>query len=263
MDSVATGAARDVLRRGGNAVDAAVAAAAVLGVTEPFSCGIGGGGFMVIRTPRGKVTTIDSREKAPAAMRPDSFFENGAPLAFADARYSGLSGGVPGTVAGWETALRKYGSWSFARVLRPAIDVARDGFVIDKTFYEQAQDNAGYFDDIRASEALYLDPDGTAHDAGDRAAQPRSRARRTSASPGTAPRASTAGRSPLRWRAPSQRPAADARRRPHVAAGADDGARRAGVHRARAQAHARAATAASTSSAWVRRRRAARPSARR
>jgi gamma-glutamyltranspeptidase/glutathione hydrolase len=165
-DSVATSAAIDVLRRGGRAVDAAVAAAAVLGVTEPFSSGIGGGGFMVIRTPRGEVTTIDSREKAPAAMRPDSFFENGKPLAFNDARYSGLSGGVPGTVAGWDRALRSYGSWSLRRALQPAIAVAREGFVIDKTFNEQAQDNAAYFDDIAASKALYLDPDGTAHDVG-------------------------------------------------------------------------------------------------
>ncbi len=132
VDSVATGAARDVLRKGGNAVDAAVAAAAVLGVTEPYSSGIGGGGFMLIRRPNGKVTTIDSRETAPRAMRGDSFIENGASLAFSDARYSGLSAGVPGTVAGWSKALKRYGTWNFKRALAPAIDVAREGFVVDR-----------------------------------------------------------------------------------------------------------------------------------
>src|SRR5919107_5919279 len=95
VDSVATSAAIRVLKRGGNAVDAAVAAAAVLGVTEPFSAGVGGGGFMVIRTPDGDVTTIDSREESPAAMEPDSFYPAGD--SFAKARYSGLSAGVPGT----------------------------------------------------------------------------------------------------------------------------------------------------------------------
>ena len=166
VDSVATTAATDVLRRGGNAVDATVAAAAVLGVTEPFSCGIGGGGFMVIRTPKGKVTTIDSREESPAAMEPDSFFENGAPLGFNDARYSGLSAGVPGTVAGWDDALRKYGSWSMKRALAPAIDVARDGFVVDETFSAQTRPNIPWFDDIPSTAAIYLDPDGTERDPG-------------------------------------------------------------------------------------------------
>ena len=166
VDSVATGAATDVLRAGGNAVDAAVAAAAVLGVTEPFSAGIGGGGFMLIRKPNGKVTTIDSREKSPAAMREDTFIENGKPLTFDEARYSGLSVGVPGTVKGWDRALRRYGTWSLRRALRPGIRVARRGFVIDRTFNEQAQANAAYFDDIRSTAKLYLDPDGTARDVG-------------------------------------------------------------------------------------------------
>ena len=112
VERLATDAAIEALRQGGNAVDAAVTAAAVLGVTEPFSAGIGGGGFMVIhRATDGLVTTIDHRETAPAAMGPASFLEQGQPLAFNDARYSGLSAGVPGTVAGWATALDRYGTF--------------------------------------------------------------------------------------------------------------------------------------------------------
>jgi gamma-glutamyltranspeptidase/glutathione hydrolase len=80
VETLATHTAIDTLKAGGNAVDAAVAAAGVLGVTEPFSCGIGGGGFMVIRTASGKVTTIDGREKATEAMTPTSFWESGVPL---------------------------------------------------------------------------------------------------------------------------------------------------------------------------------------
>src|SRR5918993_532318 len=166
VDLLATSAAVEALRDGANAIDAAVVAAAVLGVTEPFSCGIGGGGFMVIRTSEGKVTTIDHRERAPAAMRPDSFFEAGQPLAFNDARYSGLSVGVPGTVRGWEEALRRYGTMSLTEALRPAIQVARDGFVVDQTFAEQTQQNLDYFDDVPSTRALYLDPDGTPRDVG-------------------------------------------------------------------------------------------------
>ena len=167
VDELGTKAAIDTLRRGGNAVDAAVAAAAVLGVTEPYSCGIGGGGFMVIRTPNGRITTIDSREESPASMQPTSFQENGAPLPFNDARYSGLSAGVPGTVAGWERALDRYGSWPLRRVLRPGIGVARHGFTVDQTFVDQTTPNVDFFDDIPSTAAIYLDPDGTPRDVGE------------------------------------------------------------------------------------------------
>jgi gamma-glutamyltranspeptidase / glutathione hydrolase len=166
VDVLASEAGLDALRAGGNAVDAAVAAAAVLGVTEPFSSGIGGGGFMVIRRADGLVTTIDHRETAPATMHPESFFENGAPLPFNDARYSGLSAGVPGTVRGWSDALATYGTMSLGEVLRPAIDVARDGFEVDQTFHDQVQGNVDFFDDITSTEALYLDADGTPPDVG-------------------------------------------------------------------------------------------------
>jgi gamma-glutamyltranspeptidase / glutathione hydrolase len=166
VEKLATQAAVDILRRGGNAVDASVAAAAVLGVTEPFSCGVGGGGFMVIRTAGGRVTTIDGREVAPTAMHPTSFWENGAPLPFNDARYSGLSVGVPGTVETWAEALEQYGTMSLAEVLAPAIHVARHGYVIDQVWFDQVNQNRDWFDDIPASAALFLDPDGTPRDVG-------------------------------------------------------------------------------------------------
>jgi gamma-glutamyltranspeptidase / glutathione hydrolase len=166
VETLATQAAIDTLRHGANAVDAAVTAAAVLGVTEPFSSGIGGGGFLLLRTAGGTVTTIDQRETAPAAMRADSFWENGAALPFTLARYSGLSVGVPGTVAGWAKSLDHYGTISLAEALQPAIRIAREGFVIDGTFFAQTQENVDFFDDVPASAALFLDPDGTPKDVG-------------------------------------------------------------------------------------------------
>jgi gamma-glutamyltranspeptidase/glutathione hydrolase len=167
VDRLATKAAIDTLRRGGNATDAAVTAAAVLGVTEPFSCGIGGGGFMVSYDAAEKrVTTLDHRERAPQAMNPTSFFENGAPLPFNDARFSGLSVGVPGTVLGWEQALKRHGTITLAQALAPAVKIARQGFVIDATFASQIGESLDWFDDVPAAAALYLDPDGTPRDVG-------------------------------------------------------------------------------------------------
>jgi gamma-glutamyltranspeptidase/glutathione hydrolase len=166
VDALATKAAIRTLRHGGNAIDATVSAAGVLGVTEPFSSGIGGGGFMVIRTRDGKVTTIDGRETAPATMKPKSFFENDKALTFDEARWSGLSVGVPGTVATWDQALRRYGTISLRQALRPGARVARDGFAVDQTFYNQTNDAKDWFDDVPSTAAIYLDPDGTPRDVG-------------------------------------------------------------------------------------------------
>jgi gamma-glutamyltranspeptidase/glutathione hydrolase len=166
VETLATHTAIDTLTAGGNAVDAAVAAAGVLGVTEPFSCGIGGGGFMVIRTASGKVTTIDGREKATDAMTPTSFWESGAPLDFNDARFSGMSVGVPGTVSTWVKALDEYGTMSLGHVLQPGISVARTGYVIDQTWYDQANSVLDWFNDVPATASLFLDPDGLPHKPG-------------------------------------------------------------------------------------------------
>jgi gamma-glutamyltranspeptidase/glutathione hydrolase len=166
VDLDGTRAAIQALRDGGNAVDAAVAAASVLGVTEPYSCGIGGGGFMVIRTAGGKVTTIDGREESPATMTPTSFWEDGKPLAFNDARFSGISAGIPGTLATWQMALQRYGTWSLGRALQPGISVASNGFKVDQTFFDQTTPNVDWFNDIPSTAAIYLDPDGTPRDVG-------------------------------------------------------------------------------------------------
>ena len=137
----------------------------MLGVTEPFSAGIGGGGFLLLRTAGGAVTSIDHRETAPAHVRVDSFWENGAPLPFTPARYSGLSVGVPGTVAGWADALRSTERSRSRRRCARDPD-RREGFVIDATFFSQTQGNVDFFDDIPASAVLFLDPDGTPKDVG-------------------------------------------------------------------------------------------------
>ncbi|MBC7454636.1 MAG: gamma-glutamyltransferase [Massilia sp.] len=162
----ASKAALAILNRGGNAIDAAVAAAATLGVTDPFSCGIGGGGFMVIYLARDKrVITIDHRETAPASFTPTVFHENGHEIRFESVLASGMSVGVPGTVRGWHEALQRYGSMSFRQVLAPAIAVAVNGFKINQNFVHLIEGNEAKFALFPATAALYL-KDGKALPAG-------------------------------------------------------------------------------------------------
>ncbi|WP_298321805.1 gamma-glutamyltransferase [Haloactinopolyspora sp.] len=170
VDADATAAGLEMLRRGGTAADAAVAAAAALGVTEPFSAGIGGGGFFVhYDASSGDVSTIDGRESAPAAATPELFVdpETGQPLPFDEARVSGLSVGVPGTLATWDEALGRWGRYSLRHTLRPAIRLASRGFVVDETFRSQVEGNQDIFADFPASAELFL-PGGELPEVGSR-----------------------------------------------------------------------------------------------
>ncbi len=157
VDADATRVGLEVLRKGGNAVDAAVAAAATLGVTEPYSAGIGGGGFFVYYdASTGEVHTIDGRETAPQAMQEDSFVEDGMAIPFGEAVTSGLSVGVPGTPQTWGVALDQWGTISLREALSGATQVARRGFVVDQTFFDQTAGNAGRFAEFTSTADLYL-----------------------------------------------------------------------------------------------------------
>ena len=137
-------------------------------MTEPYSSGIGGGGYFVHYDARsGKVSSIDGRETAPATMPTDAFIDpaTGAPYLATPQEpalfTSGASVGTPGSLATWDTALKKWGSRSLASALRPAEKLARRGFTVDKTFNLQTTENAGRFANFPATSKLFL-PGGKA-----------------------------------------------------------------------------------------------------
>jgi gamma-glutamyltranspeptidase/glutathione hydrolase len=155
-----TQAGLDVLRRGGTAADAAVAVASTLGVTDPFVAGIGGGGYLVYYDARThRITTIDGRETTPAAANQNLFIDpaTGKPFAFPTAVTSGLSVGVPGTLMTWQRALDQWGNFSLAQDLKPAEQVAQQGFPATAHYREQIRENQGRFTQFSSSSALYLD----------------------------------------------------------------------------------------------------------
>src|SRR4051812_13457962 len=173
MSRYGTAAAIKILQQGGNAVDAAVAAATTLGVTEPFVAGPGGGGYFVYyRAKDRKVFTIDGREKAPAGAQPNMFLDAaGNPLPFEQAVESGVSVGVPGQVATWGVALQRFGTRSLATVLEPAEDVATKGFPLDTPLVNAIRSNQAKLARFPASAKLFL-PGGKVPSVGDRLRNP-------------------------------------------------------------------------------------------
>ena len=139
MDLGASAAGISVLKRGGNAIDAAVATASALGVTIPFVAGPGGGGFMVVYLARThQVVTIDGRETCPQACTLTMFTDpkTGQPLGYDYASDQPLATGVPSMVATWAAALRRYGRHGLAADLQPAIDIADRGFRVNADFQQ-------------------------------------------------------------------------------------------------------------------------------
>ena len=168
---IATKIGMEVLRDGGNAVDAAVAVGFAMGVVDQFHSGIGGGGFIVIRMADGTIHTIDGRETAPAAATRDMYLRDGE-FDPSLSQEGVLAVGVPGIVAAYEEALDLVGTKALAEVIQPSILVARDGFKLDKPYANVIQETAEKLKTDPASAAIYLHKDGSPLAAGKILRQP-------------------------------------------------------------------------------------------
>jgi gamma-glutamyltranspeptidase/glutathione hydrolase len=163
MDGYASQAGIDVLKRGGNAVDAAVATGSAMGVSVPFVAGPGGGGFMVIYLARShQIVTLDGRENCPAACTPTMFVDptTGQPLGYVFASDQPISTGVPSMVALWDKAIALYGRKSLAADLGPSISLARHGFRVNQDFQQLTQAGISTLQAYTASRNLLLTPSG-------------------------------------------------------------------------------------------------------
>src|SRR6202521_2951113 len=162
-EPLATRIGVEILRKGGNAVDAAVAVGFALAVTLPRAGNIGGGGFMLIhRADLHKTIAIDYRESAPALTTNDVFLNDKGEAVPEKSIVSGLGIGVPGTVAGLELAWRKYGSgrFSLADLIAPAIALARQGLIVDDDVADSLPLAAKALSSHPSSARIYLRPNG-------------------------------------------------------------------------------------------------------
>ena len=160
-DHFSARATQKILRDGGNAIDAAITATFVLAVTFPEAGNIGGGGFMVSHM-NGEDAFLDFRERAPQKAHRDMYLDEGGDFVQKDSLVGGRASGVPGTVRGMHEAHKRYGSKPWASLLQPAIDLARDGFIVppelahygaEKIIELSGETNfADYFSTMRAGE---------------------------------------------------------------------------------------------------------------
>jgi len=153
--AIASQIGRDVLAAGGNAVDAAIATGFALAVTYPVAGNIGGGGFMVVRLPDGRATTIDFREVAPQAATPDMFTDSTGTYSARIHHLSQRAVGVPGTVAGFALAHRRYGKREWRQLVEPAVRLARDGFDVPPGLAQSLGRLLPYIRDDSATLAAY------------------------------------------------------------------------------------------------------------
>ncbi|WP_275553464.1 gamma-glutamyltransferase [Mixta sp. Marseille-Q2659] len=172
VDATATQVGVDILRQGGNAVDAAVAVGFALAVTHPQAGNLGGGGFMLLRTASGRTTAIDFREIAPARASRDMFLDKQGNADSKLSLTSPLASGTPGTVAGFALAAQKYGTLPLSKLVQPAVELARKGIIVNDAL---ADDLNTYGKEVLLShdnsKAIFFKPDGTPYQKGERLVQ--------------------------------------------------------------------------------------------
>ncbi len=168
---LASQAGADILKAGGNAVDAAVAVGYAQAVVNPCCGNIGGGGFMTLHLADGKNIFINFRETAPASASADMYLDKDGNLIKDASLYGYLATGVPGTVKGLDYALEKYGTMKREQVMAPAIKLARDGFILTRADTDVLDTTTARFKQDPEAARIFLKPDGSAFQPGDRLIQ--------------------------------------------------------------------------------------------
>src|SRR5499433_2317219 len=174
-NEVASQAGVEIMKRGGNAVDAAIAVAFALAVTHPAAGNLGGGGFMMIRLKDGRTTAIDYREMAPAAANRNVYLDKDGNVIKGDG--GSIEGyraaGVPGTVRGMELALKKYGSGklTWAELIEPARRLAANGFTVTHSLARGLKGERDYLSKYEETKRIYLNS-GKLYNEGDLFVQP-------------------------------------------------------------------------------------------
>jgi len=162
----------DIMKKGGNAVDAAVATAFAMAVTWPTAGNIGGGGFLIYHGADGEATAFDFREKAPLASTKTMYLDEDGNIRDNSNHASILATGVPGTVAGLELAHKRFGSLEWEVLLQPAIDLARDGMPISWGLSDSFKRLNNYWEMYPSSAKIFLKEDGSFYEPGDTWKQP-------------------------------------------------------------------------------------------
>jgi len=163
----ASEAGLEILQKGGNAIDAAVAVQFALAVTLPRAGNIGGGGFMVLHTDNGKINTLDFREKAPSRASRDMYLDEDGEYISEKSKIGGLASGVPGTVDGMITALERYGTMALELVMEPAIRLAEEGYELSHSQARSLNNAADRLRQFEGSRKIFIKSDESEWKAGD------------------------------------------------------------------------------------------------